>query len=359
MSTIKLGQGVFNFEPPKDKESAPAPATAPAQAAPGAAPAAPAVPGAAPGAAPAVPGAAPAAPGVSRNPKSKHVERMQNLMLKLRKEFFDSSFKSEKGNNISWDTFATSMFQRHLDHNANKKSGSFISKLESISSIGTPGKYNPKDKTNYEGFKPEHIPEGDGPRNEPKADGVWGDKTSAGLNSVCDLAGMILSIASKFQINVHFKDKDIKEIRAQIPKDTSKIENIDARAIQISESLTKIVDSVAEFLTSIERSMHTNRESSEVAAGYDGKSAITSQVPNIGGIQLSSKQFATPIALSHLFTKNQLIQFLTTNKINVDVNSDEALANYLTKLEEGITSGKVTLSMGTDPNKELQLQQDR
>ena len=166
---------------------------------------------------------------------------------------------------------------------------------------------------------------------------------------------MVLSIGNKFQVGLHFTDEDVKNIRNQIPKSTSQIDNIDARASQISESLTKIADSVASFLTSIEQSMRTNREGSEVAAGYDGRKEFTKATfPNVGGIQLSSKQFAAPIALSHLFTPEQFAQFLTANKINIDVKNNEALIGYLNSLEEGIKSGAITVSMGTDPNKLLQ-----
>lgn len=276
-------------------------------------------------------GAAPAVPSVHAAPKNDNVVKMQNEMFKLRNEFNSSKIAGKNSKGLpSWNSFATSMFQRHLNHNGSKRTIPFIDKLESITIAGGKTK-------NY----------------SPTPDGVWGKNTNEALINIKDLANMMLSISSKFQIALNFTEKDIQELQTLIPRDVTHISNINETANNIRNILEKITDSVDRFVTSVENSMVENRENGEVSAGYAGekktKEQTLAQFPGAGTIQLNSKDFKYGLNLSSLLSVDQLTQFIASNKLDIDIKDNNALTSFLTSLEEGIKSGTITVSKLT-PN---------
>jgi hypothetical protein len=214
------------------------------------------------------------------------------------------------------------IFSRHLANGPTPTSLSNI--LKSIDKAGTPA--------NYKTMRP------------GKADGQWGDNTTAALNGIVSLANVMIPLSSKFGIQLQFTDNDISSLKKLIADH----KQANAVAEQITEILIKIADSIPALIQTMDRTMSGITNPDELPAGYSEKGKdqeeLKKQFPNINNIQLTSKTFKKPINLFYLSDKNLLIELLKEERPDIDSEDDNQLYAFLTSIEQGIKKRNIKVT---------------
>ncbi len=241
--------------------------------------------------------AAPAtAPSAAQIPYNKNVARMQSEMLRIRSKFsiVDISDQKNKLNNpndpnapsksgvpdIMDRHYSWKILNRRLSNSKNPVSISNI--LSNIDkSVGT---------------------------DIRKVDGQWGGKTTAALNSIAKLAQEMVSLGTKFGVELQFGINEVEALKKLIPNN----KEVNSTAEHITEILIRITDSTSSFLQTIDGNL-TETSGHQELAGYEiapkTKQEISAQFPDANKIQLTSKIFPAPINLANLLSKENLIKY--------------------------------------------------
>lgn len=325
MSIKKLAQAPAPAKaPPPD----PYPGRAPAAAAPAPAPA--------PAPTPAPAGAAtPAA--VPQIPRNKNVERMQNEMIKLRSQLSINDIQANHkrrspllGPNdfpkpgpaapeeVNHRLESNKILNRHLSNSKAPQINDIINNIDSSVK-----------KDNNKGYV---------------ADGMWGDNTTKALNAIQKLLVIVINLSGKFGVELSFGMEEANSLQ----KFVSDHKQIDNSANGITKILARVNSNIYEFFQAIETGMTAEEEGQELPAGYAAenktKDQISAQFPNANKIQLTSKGLPSPLNLASLLSKENLIQYIKNNDLNIDIGNDDAIANFLRLLEKGIRDRSVMVS---------------